>query len=132
MISPFGVQRLHNGKPTGNYHAGIDQRSPAGRPVRSVAGGVVKIVGQFNIHGGTVAIDHGQGLQSTYLHLSAFAATAGAVVKQGDVVGYVGSTGRSTAPHLHWSLHVNGVPVNPAQWVTLQPCAAKLTTARHP
>lgn len=123
MISPFGVKRLHNGKPTGDYHGGVDQRSPAGRPVRAVAAGVVKIVRKFNLRGGTVAIDHGQGLGSTYLHLSAFATTEGAELKKGDVVGYVGSTGRSTGAHLHWALYVNGVPVNPAQWLRLTSCA---------
>jgi len=127
MISPFGVKRLHNGKPTGDYHGGIDQRSPAGRPVHAVAAGVVKIVRKFNLRGGTVAIDHGQGLESVYLHLSGFATTEGAVVRKGDVVGYIGSTGRSTGAHLHWALYVNGVPVNPAQWVPLRGCAARKT-----
>jgi murein DD-endopeptidase MepM/ murein hydrolase activator NlpD len=123
MLSPFGVKRLHNGKPTGDYHGGVDQRSPAGRPVRAVAGGVVRIVRKFNLRGGAVAIDHGQGLGSTYLHLSGFATAEGAVVNQGDVVAYVGSTGRSTGAHLHWALYVNGVPVNPAQWLRLTSCA---------
>lgn len=130
VVSPFGVQRWWNGKPTGNYHAGFDQRSQAGRPVHAVAAGVVRIVKQFNIHGGTVAVDHGQGLESIYLHLSKFAVAEGAAVKRGDVVGYVGSTGRSTAPHLHWSLYVNGVPVNPAQWLTLPPCRARRPARR--
>lgn len=122
MTSPFGVKRLVNGKPTGNYHGGVDQRSPAGRPVRAIAGGVVRIVRKYNIHGGTVGIDHGQGLESIYLHMSKFATAEGAVVNRGDVVGYVGSTGRSTAAHLHWSVYVNGVPVNPAQWTALKAC----------
>jgi murein DD-endopeptidase MepM/ murein hydrolase activator NlpD len=122
MVSPYGVRRLHNGKPTGEYHRGVDQRSPAGQPVRAVAAGEVKIVRKFNLHGGTVAIDHGQGLESIYLHLSRFATTEGALVKKGDVIGYAGSTGRSTAPHLHWSLYVHGVPVNPGQWVPLRSC----------
>jgi murein DD-endopeptidase MepM/ murein hydrolase activator NlpD len=121
---PFGVQRLYNGKPSGTYHGGVDQRSPAGRPVRAAADGVVKIVQAWNIHGGTVGIDHGQGLESMYLHMSRFAAKEGAAVKKGDVIGYVGSTGRSTAPHLHWSLYANGVPVDPRQWVPLKACAA--------
>lgn len=124
MSSPFGVQRLYNGKPSGSYHGGVDQRSPAGRPVRAVADGVVKIVQAWNIHGGTVGIDHGQGLESMYLHMSKFATKEGVVVKKGDVIGYVGSTGRSTAPHLHWSLYANGVPVDPRQWVALKACAA--------
>ena len=124
VVSAFGVRRYHNGKPTGNYHAGLDQRAPAGAPVHAIAAGTVRIVRQFNIHGGTVAIDHGQGVGSPYLHLSRFAAREGARVAQGDVIGYAGSTGRSSAPHLHWSLYVNGVPVNPRQWLALKPCQA--------
>jgi murein DD-endopeptidase MepM/ murein hydrolase activator NlpD len=72
-----------------------------------------------------VGIDHGQGLESMYLHLSRFAVAEGAAVKKGDVIGYSGSTGRSNAPHLHWSLYANGVPVNPLQWVGLKACPAK-------
>ena len=124
MTSLFGVQRYLNGKPTGSSHAGIDQRSPAGAPIRAIDGGVVKIVREWNLHGRTVAIDHGQGLESIYLHMSKAAATEGMVVKKGDVIGYVGSTGRSTAPHLHWSLYVNGIPANPLDWVKVSPCSA--------
>jgi murein DD-endopeptidase MepM/ murein hydrolase activator NlpD len=122
--SPYGVGRVVNGKLTGSYHAGIDQRGPAGQPVRAITAGTVRLVRQWNIHGNTVAVDHGQGVESMYLHLSKFAVSEGAAVKRGDVIGYIGTTGRSTAPHLHWSLYVNGVPVNPAQWVKLQACAA--------
>lgn len=125
MTSPFGVKRLRNGKPTGDYHAGIDQRAPAGAPIRAIASGIVRIVRTWNIHGGTVAVDHGQGLESIYLHMSRFAVTEGVAVKQGDILGYAGSTGRSTASHLHWSIYVNSVPVSPSQWVTLEPCAPK-------
>jgi murein DD-endopeptidase MepM/ murein hydrolase activator NlpD len=125
MTSPFGVQRYLNGKPTGGFHGGLDQRSHAGTPVRAVDGGTVKVVGEWNLHGRTVGIDHGQGLESMYLHMSKVAVAEGAVVKKGDVVGYVGSTGRSTAPHLHWSLYVNGVPVNPRDWVQATACPAR-------
>jgi murein DD-endopeptidase MepM/ murein hydrolase activator NlpD len=128
MTSPYGVQRYLNGRPTGDIHGGIDQRSPAGTPIRAVEGGVVKIVREWNLHGRTVAIDHGQGLESMYLHMSKFAVSEGAIVKKGDVIGYVGSTGRSTAPHLHWTLYVNGVPVNPLEWVQVNPCSAARTT----
>jgi len=127
LTSPFGVRRLHNGKPTGDYHAGFDQRSPAGGPIRALAGGVVKIVRKYNLHGGTVAIDHGQGVESIYLHMSKFATREGALVGKGDVIGYAGSTGRSTGPHLHWSIYVNGVPVNPARWVHTVACETKRT-----
>ena len=124
MTSPFGVQRYMNGKPTGSFHGGLDQRSPAGTPVHAVSGGVVKIVREWNLHGRTVGIDHGQGLESIYLHMSKIAVNEGVTVKAGDVIGYVGSTGRSTAPHLHWSLYVNAVPVNPLDWVKVAPCSA--------
>ncbi|HKE24710.1 MAG TPA: M23 family metallopeptidase [Bryobacteraceae bacterium] len=123
MTSPFGVARYLNGKPTGDFHGGLDMRSPAGTPIHAAADGVVKIVREWNLHGGTVGIDHGQGLESMYLHMSKFAVSEGATVKKGDVIGYVGSSGRSTAPHLHWTLYVNGVPVNPREWVQVAPCA---------
>ena len=123
MTSPFGVQRYLNGKPTGSAHTGLDQRSPAGTPIHAVDGGVVKIVREWPLHGRTVGIDHGQGLESIYLHMSKLAATEGATVKKGDVIGYVGSTGRSTAPHLHWTVYANGVPVNPLDWVQVAPCS---------
>ncbi len=122
MISPFGVRRFINGKPTGGYHGGLDQRSPAGRPVRAVAGGTVKMAGVFTLLGGTVGIDHGQGLESIYMHLSKLATREGVAVEKGEVIGYVGSTGRSTGPHLHWALLANGVQVNPRQWVVVRPC----------
>jgi murein DD-endopeptidase MepM/ murein hydrolase activator NlpD len=130
VTSPFGVRRLYNGKPSGNYHGGVDQRSLAGRPIRAVADGTVKVVRMFNLHGGTVGIDHGQGLVSIYLHMSKFALKEGTAVKKGEVIGYVGSTGRSTAPHLHWGLYANGVPVDPGQWVRLRPCAPAKPPAR--
>jgi murein DD-endopeptidase MepM/ murein hydrolase activator NlpD len=125
VLSPFGVKRLHNGKPTGEIHTGIDQRSPAGRPVHAVAGGIVKIAQPFAVLGGTVAIDHGQGLETMYLHMSKLLVEPGARVKKGDVIGYVGATGRANGPHLHWVVDVNGVPVNPQQWVALKSCGSE-------
>lgn len=122
MTSPFGVKRLHNGKPTGEYHGGVDQRTPAGEPIRAVADGTVTFAQQFNVLGNAVGIDHGQGLESMYLHMSKLVATSGAQVQRGDILGYAGSTGRSTGPHLHWVLYVNGINVNPAQWMKLSPC----------
>jgi murein DD-endopeptidase MepM/ murein hydrolase activator NlpD len=125
MTSPFGVQRYLNGKPTGSFHGGIDQRGPAGTPIRAAAAGIVKIAQEWNLHGRTVGVDHGQGLVSIYLHMSRIAVAEGAAVQKGDVVGYVGSTGRSTAPHLHWSLYANGHAVNPLDWVKVAPCAPR-------
>jgi hypothetical protein len=111
MTSRFAVQRYLNGKPTGNFHAGLDQRSPAGTPVHAMDGGIVKIVREWNLHGRTVGIDHGQGLESIYLYMSKLAVTEGATVKKGEVIGYGASSGRltirvlserRTGPHLGW------------------------------
>jgi murein DD-endopeptidase MepM/ murein hydrolase activator NlpD len=132
ITSPFGVTRLHNGKPTGEYHAGLDQRGAFGSPIHSVAGGTVKIVQKFELRGGTIAVDHGQGLESIYLHMSSFKAKEGDIVKEGDVIGYVGSTGRSTAPHLHWTLYANGQPINPLQWIHgLTDCKPTAAPVKH-
>jgi len=131
MNSRFGVTRLHNGKPTGNYHRGLDLRSGMGTPVHATTAGVVRISQMFRLHGGTVGIDHGQGVTSLYLHLSKLAVPEGTEVKQGDVVGYVGATGFATGPHLHWQVHVNGVPVNPAIFAgQVAPCVAAKSAYR--
>lgn len=122
MNTAFGSGRLYNGKPTGDYHRGVDQHGALGTPIHAVAAGTVRLVRQLTVSGGTVGIDHGQGLESMYLHQSRFAVSEGQRVEAGDVIGYVGSTGRSTGPHLHWALYANGHAVNPGQWVKLVPC----------
>lgn len=116
--SPFGVKRFHNGKPTGDYHKGVDLRSPQGRPIRATADGLVRIARMYRLHGGTVGIDHGQGVSSIYIHMSRLNAHPGDRVRKGDVIGFVGSTGFATGPHLHWGLYVNGLPVNPNPWLS--------------
>lgn len=130
LTSPFGVRRFQNGKPTGSFHGGLDQGSPAGTPVHAVADGIVRIVKSWNLHGNAVGIDHGQGVLTMYLHLSKFATTEGTAIKQGDVIGYVGSTGRSTGPHLHWSLYINSEPVDPGQWVQVPAACRAAAPAR--
>ncbi len=121
--SPFGVARYHNGRPTGSYHRGVDIRAPQGRPVHAVAAGTVRIARMYRLHGGTVGIDHGQGVVSLYIHFSRLAVKQGQQVQEGDIIGNVGSTGFATGPHLHWGLYVNGLPVNPAGWVgRTDPC----------
>jgi len=130
MTSRFGVKRLRNGKPTGDYHAGLDLRARAGDPIRATAAGTVVIARQLTLQGGAVGIDHGQGLESMYMHMSKIAALEGSQIKQGDIVGYAGSTGRSTAPHLHWGIYVHGVSVSPLQWVTIRSCSAAKPAAK--
>jgi murein DD-endopeptidase MepM/ murein hydrolase activator NlpD len=124
MNSPFGVQRYYNGKFSGNYHKGVDQRSPLGRTIKAVAAAKVQIARPYQLHGGTVGLDHGQGLTSVYIHMSKILVKPGQVVQQGEAIGLVGSTGFASGPHLHWGLYVHGVPINPmAGWVTLSPCS---------
>jgi murein DD-endopeptidase MepM/ murein hydrolase activator NlpD len=126
LISPFGVQRHHNGKPTGNYHRGIDQRAAVGVPVRAPAAGLVRLAKMYRLHGGSVGLDHGHGVATIHIHLSKLSVKPGDRVAAGDVIGVAGATGFATGPHLHWGLYVHGVPVNPLDWIPAVPrCAAK-------
>jgi murein DD-endopeptidase MepM/ murein hydrolase activator NlpD len=122
MGSPYGVARMHNGKLTGNYHGGLDQHGATGQPIRAIAAGTVRLARPFRLLGNAVGVDHGQGVSSIYMHMSKFAVAEGARVQKGDVIGYVGATGRVNGPHLHWSIYVNGVPVNPRPWVQVSSC----------
>ncbi len=129
--SPFGVLRYYNGKPSGNFHRGLDLRSPMGTPIHAPAAGTVMVAQMFRLHGGTVGIDHGQGVTSHYLHMSRISAKEGQQVKPGDILGYVGSTGFATGPHLHWGLYVHTIPTNPERWVKgLHHCPSAPTAAK--
>lgn len=120
--SPFGAQSIYNGQVRGR-HLGVDFSSPAGAPVHAPAPGRVVLVDDLYYTGGTVVIDHGQGVHSIFAHLSRQTVQEGARVSTGDVVGDVGSTGRSTGPHLHWSLRVGGARVDPLSLVQFEPGA---------
>jgi murein DD-endopeptidase MepM/ murein hydrolase activator NlpD len=100
------------------FHAGIDFRSPSGRPVEATASGRVIAAGPNGGYGNMVEIDHGKGLTTRYAHLSRILVEVGDKVGRGDVIGKVGSTGRSTGPHLHYETRVNGAAVNPATYLT--------------
>lgn len=114
--SPFGLRRFFNGEER-NPHSGLDIAVPMGTPVKSSADGVITIVGDYFFNGKTIFVDHGQGMISMYCHLSATEVKKGQTVKRGDVVGRVGTTGRSTGPHLHWNVSLNNVRVDPAIFV---------------
>jgi len=116
--SVFGLKRLYNGKFSGNYHKGIDIKAAEGTPVNAITGGEVIFAEKFRLHGGSVAINHGHGLTSIYIHLSQINVKAGEKVAPGQKIGEVGSTGFATGPHLHWGLYINGVPVDPmTDWI---------------
>ena len=103
------------------FHAGLDFKAPFGAPVFAAAWGRVAFVGQRNGYGNVVEIDHGNGLLTRYAHMSAFHARAGQPVRAGEVIGAVGSTGRSTGPHLHFEVRLNGQPVNPRPFLEVAP-----------
>jgi murein DD-endopeptidase MepM/ murein hydrolase activator NlpD len=108
----FGMRRILNGEPR-SPHAGLDIAAPAGQAVRAPAAGEVVLTGDFFFSGNAVFIAHGEGVVSLLCHLSKIDVKQGDRVKVGEVVGRVGSTGRSTAPHLHWSLSLNDARVDP-------------------
>ncbi|HEY9679600.1 MAG TPA: M23 family metallopeptidase [Drouetiella sp.] len=117
--SQFGMRRVVNGKLLDDYfHSGLDFRAPAGSPIVSAAPGKVVMVGKkWRLHGNCVAVDHGQGVITIYIHMTTVAVKPGDDVEAGQKLGTVGSTGRASGPHLHWSLYVNKVATNPKPWL---------------
>lgn len=100
------------------YHQGIDISTEKGQPVYATADGMVEGASYTGDYGNLIVLKHGFGLTTRYGHLSSFAATPGQSVKRGDVIGYVGSTGRSTGSHLHYEILANGKLINPLQLLT--------------
>lgn len=114
LTSHFG-QRRHPLLGYVRMHAGIDFKASYGTPIVAVTDGRVTGAGRMGGCGNAVRIDHGGALQTRYCHMSQIAARAGQYVRRGQVIGYVGSTGLSTGPHLHYEMYRAGRPVNPAQ-----------------
>lgn len=118
----YGVRRYYNGVFAKDYyHRGLDFAGAQGSPVVAPAPGRVALVGKlaegFRLHGNIIGIDHGQGVVSVFLHLSRINVQEGDLVRAGQVIGAVGSTGAATGPHLHWGLYVNGKSIDPAPWL---------------
>jgi murein DD-endopeptidase MepM/ murein hydrolase activator NlpD len=110
----YGSQRILNGTPKAP-HFGTDIAAPEGAPVVAPADGTVRLAETgFYLTGGTIIIDHGFGIYSSYLHLSRVDVVPGEDVQQGDLIGAVGKTGRATGPHLHWGLNWNETRLDPA------------------
>lgn len=112
--SPFGLTRIMNNIPQ-NPHSGLDIAAPKGAPVYAPKAGTVINIGNYFYSGNIVFIDHGQGFITSYCHLDTIKVIKGQSVQQSDILGTVGNTGRATGAHLHWSVSLNGVRVDP-QW----------------
>ncbi|GAA4712355.1 M23 family metallopeptidase [Sphingomonas lutea] len=112
LTSGFG-SRFHPILGAARMHKGIDLAAASGTPIVAAADGRIVAAGWAGGYGRQVAIAHGDGLQTTYSHMSRIAAASGTAVRRGDVIGYVGSSGLSTGPHLHYEVYRNGRPVNP-------------------
>jgi len=119
----FGDRRTFNGKQA-SVHYGLDLDGPVGAPVLSSNGGTVVLTRDCYMSGRTVVLWHGAGVFSLYFHLSEIEVAAGQTVGRGDLVGRVGATGRVTGPHLHWSVKVDGLYVDPESILRIDPTAA--------
>ena len=104
----------------GAFHAGLDFRGPIGAPIYAAAAGTVSYAGVRSGYGNCVEISHGNGLLTRYAHMSRMESHIGQAVKPGEVIGRIGSTGRSTGPHLHFEVRINDQPVNPRPFLEAQ------------
>jgi murein DD-endopeptidase MepM/ murein hydrolase activator NlpD len=124
ITSAFG-ERTDPFNGEGAFHGGVDIATPYGTPVVATGDGVVTFADYMSGYGRLVKVDHENGFSTRYGHLSGFAVAAGQAVKRGQVIGYVGSTGRVTSPHLHYEVRINDTPVNPHKY--LRTTAARAT-----
>ncbi len=112
ISTPFAAQRYVNDEPR-SQHSGLDIAAATGTPVVAPLAGTVLLVSKMYLNGNLVAIGHGDGLTTIYAHLHTAMVKVGDHVAQGQVFAEVGSTGRSTGPHLHWGVHFSGAKINP-------------------
>jgi len=116
LTSSFG-ERVDPFNGEGAFHSGIDISVPYGTPVHAAADGVVTFAEVMSGYGRVINLEHGHGTATRYGHLSGFAITPGQHVRRGQVIGYVGATGRVTSPHLHYEVRIQSVPVNPHKYL---------------
>ena len=118
ITSSFGKARVYNGSLKG-YHSGTDYRAKTGTPVIATNDAKVVLVQKRFYSGGTVLLDHGEGIYTCYFHMSKFNVKKGQMVKKGEKLGLSGQSGRVTGPHLHFSARINGIQVDPLQLIAL-------------
>jgi murein DD-endopeptidase MepM/ murein hydrolase activator NlpD len=116
--SSFGQRQdpIH-GNGEGEFHTGIDISAPIGTPIRATADGTVKSAAMESGYGREVIIDHGHNVETCYAHMSGFTVMAGQTVVRGQVIGYVGMSGRTTGAHLHYEVRIHNTPVNPHKYL---------------
>lgn len=117
MSSNYGM-REHPVLGGARAHKGIDMAAPSGTPIYATADGIVQKAEWFSSYGNFIAIEHGADVETRFGHLSRLAVSAGQRVHKGDLIGYVGSTGRSTGPHLHYEVRVDGQAVDPTPYMS--------------
>ncbi len=131
VTSSFG-SRLDPFNGEGAFHTGIDIATNRGEAVRAPADGIVLKAGTGSGYGREVIVDHGHGVETLYAHLSGFAVIAGQDVSRGDILGYVGSSGHSTGPHLHYEVRIHDTPVNPSKYLHAAPARQLASTTSVP
>ncbi len=112
ISSPFGLKRFFN-KQARRPHSGIDIAAPRGADILAPAAGKIVLTGNFFFNGNSIFIDHGQGLITMYCHMDTLEVEQGKMVSAGELIGKVGSTGRATGPHLHWTVSLNNTRIEP-------------------
>lgn len=112
ISSPFGLKRFFN-EQARRPHSGIDIAAPRGADIIAPADGKIILTGNFFFNGNSIFIDHGQGLITMYCHMDKLESKQGTSVKAGDIIGKIGSTGRATGPHLHWTVSLNNSRIEP-------------------
>jgi murein DD-endopeptidase MepM/ murein hydrolase activator NlpD len=119
LSTPFGTKRIINVE-TVSIHKGLDMKGEEGEEIKASNTGRVVLADELFFGGNTIILDHGQGIFTIYMHMSGFIVSPGDLVSKNDTIGFVGSTGRSTGPHLHFGVKVAGINANPVSLTDLK------------